>query len=301
MRVVLSGASGLIGTSLRQHLSAEGHDVVQLVRRPAATEAEIQWAPERREIPATALDSADVVINLSGAGIGDKRWSRDRKTELIDTRVQPTATLAEAIAAATSKPVFLSASGIGFYGNRGDELLDETSTSGDLFLSEICRQWEDAAQPARDAGARVAHLRTGVVLTPKGGALARQLPLFKLGLGGKFGSGKQWLPWVTLDDEVRAIDFLMTAEVSGPVNICAPSAVTAGDFAKALGKALGRPAALPVPSFGPSLIFGSELVRELLLAGQHAVPDVLRTAGFTFNHAQLDVGLKELLKKPTVT
>lgn len=298
MRVVVAGASGLIGSALRAHLTSQGHDVVQLVRRPPTSASEIQWAPERRELGAGTLDGADVVVNLSGVGIGDKRWTRDYKNELIASRVAPTSTLAEAIAAMSTRPVFLSSSASGFYGDRGDELLNEDASSGTLFLSEVCRQWEAATKPAADAGGRVVLFRTGVVLTPEGGALKRQLPLFKLGLGGRFGSGKQWLSWIALGDEVRAIEYLMTSDVEGPVNLCAPTPVTGSEFAKTLGRVLGRPALLPIPSFGPGLLFGSELVNELLLASQRAQPTVLAASGFTFLHSTLEDALRSMLDKP---
>ena len=295
MRIVISGSSGLIGTALRTSLSTAGHDVVRLVRR-APQSGEIQWDPRAGSLDPQSLHGADAVINLSGAGIGDKRWSDSYKQELLDSRLHTTKLLAATIAMAENGPaVFLSGSAIGIYGARDDEQLDESSSLGTGFLADLCRQWEDATSAAEAAGARVAQLRTGIVLSPKGGALKKQLPLFKLGLGGKFGSGKAWQSWVSLPDEVAAISHLLTADVHGPVNITAPNPVTNAEFTRTLGHVLKRPAFLPIPSFGPKLLLGGELADALLFTGQRVLPTMLQRSGFEFTHSKLDEALRALL------
>ena len=219
MKIIVSGASGLIGQPLVASLRKHGHEVVQLVRRtPRANES--QWNPSAGQLDVAVLEGADAVIHLSGAGIGDRRWTAKYKQELLDSRTKSTSLLATTIAECNKKPsVFLSGSAIGIYGARGDEQLTEQSSHGISFLAEICKQWEAAAKPAIDAGVRTVFLRTGIVLTPLGGALKKQLPLFKLGLGGKFGNGKQWQSWISLDDEITAIEHLLTANISGAVNL----------------------------------------------------------------------------------
>jgi uncharacterized protein (TIGR01777 family) len=234
-------------------------------------------------------------VHLAGAGIGDHRWTDEYKREVLDSRVRSTALLAERIAQASAKPVFLSGSAIGAYGASDDRELDEQSPFGTGFLADVCRQWEAAAAPAAAAGARVAFLRTGIVLTTKGGALKKMLPLFRLGLGGKFGNGKQWQSWITLDDEVGAIVHLLTEPVSGPVNLTAPNPATGAQFAKALGAALHRPAVVPVPAFAPKLLLGAELADALLFTGQRVFPRALQRAGYQFRHPQLDTALTAVL------
>ncbi|MFZ9884496.1 MAG: TIGR01777 family oxidoreductase, partial [Ilumatobacteraceae bacterium] len=230
MKIIVSGASGLIGQPLVASLRKRGHEVVQLVRRaPRANES--QWNPSAGQLDVAVLEGADAVIHLSGAGIGDRRWTAKYKQELLDSRTKSTSLLATTIAKCNKKPsVFLSGSAIGIYGARGDEQLTEQSSHGISFLAEICKQWEAAAKPAIDAGVRTVFLRTGIVLTPLGGALKKQLPIFKLGLGGKFGNGKQWQSWISLDDEIAAIEHLLTANVSGAVNLTAPNPVTNAEF-----------------------------------------------------------------------
>ena len=297
MKIIISGASGLIGKPLVASLRKHGHEVVQLVRRaPRANER--QWNPSAGQLDVAVIDGADAVIHLSGAGIGDRRWTAKYKQELLDSRTKSTSLLATTIAKCSKKPsVFLSASGIGIYGARGDEQLTEQSSHGDSFLAEICKQWEAAAKPAIDAGVRTVFLRTGIVLTPLGGALKKQLPLFKLGLGGKFGNGKQWQSWISLDDELSAIEHLLTANVSGAVNLTAPNPVTNAEFTKALGRTLRRPALLPIPKFGPKLLLGSELAEALLFTGQRVMPTELQKSGFAFQHPTIDVALRALLNK----
>jgi uncharacterized protein (TIGR01777 family) len=295
MRIVISGSTGLIGTALVEHLQGAGHQVVRLVRR-AASGTDVQWDPAAGSLPAAAIDGADAVINLSGAGIGDHRWTDEYRRELLDSRLRSTELLATTIAGVDSKPaVFLSGSAIGWYGDRGDERLDEQSARGTGFLSDLCQQWEAATGAAESAGVRVAHLRTGIVLTPRGGALKKQLPLFKLGLGGKFGNGRQWQSWISLDDEVGAITHLLTSDVHGAVNLTAPTPVTNAEFTKVLGSVLHRPTVLPIPSFGPKLLLGGDLAEALLFTGQQVLPEVLTADGYAFRHATLDVALRALL------
>ena len=296
MRVVMSGSSGLIGTALVASLRSQGHTVVRLVRRAAGGADEISWDPAAGTLDPASLDGADAVVNLSGAGIGDRRWTDAYKRELLDSRLHTTELLARTIAATERRPsVFLSGSAIGWYGPRGDEELSESATAGSGFLADICAKWEDATGPAEAAGVRTAHLRTGIVLSPRSGALKKQLPLFKLGLGGRFGRGTQWQSWISIDDEVAAIEHLLTADVAGPVNLTAPNPVTNREFTKVLASVLKRPAFVPIPSFGPKLVLGGELADALLFTGQRVVPTKLQASGYVFQHATLEVALRALL------
>ena len=297
MKIIISGASGLIGKPLVASLRKHGHEVVQLVRRsPQANEK--QWNPSAGQLDVAVLEGCDAVIHLSGAGIGDRRWTTKYKQELVESRTKSTSLLATTIANCAKKPsVFLSGSAIGIYGPRGDEELTEQSSNGSSFLAEICNQWEAAAKPAVDAGVRTVYLRTGIVLTPLGGALKKQLPLFKLGLGGKFGDGRAWQSWISLDDELAAIEHLLTAKVSGAVNLTAPNPVTNADFTTALARALKRLAILPIPKFGPKLLLGGELADALLFTGQRVMPIELQKSGFAFQHPTIDVALRALLNK----
>jgi hypothetical protein len=297
MKIVISGASGLIGKRLVEQLQHHGHDVVRLVRRAAGT-GEVMWDPKAGVLSASALEGADAVIHLSGAGIGDKRWTTSYKREILESRTITTNLIATTIANMNRKPsVFLSGSAIGIYGPRGDEQLNEVSTDGTSFLADVCKQWEDAAKPASDAGIRTVLLRTGIVLTTKGGALKKQLPLFQLGLGGKFGNGKQWQSWISIDDEVGAIEHLLTANVSGAVNLTAPNPVTNAEFASTLARVVKRPAFLPIPPFAPKAILGGELADALLFTGQRVLPAALNASGYQFVHPTLEVALRALLNK----
>lgn len=297
MKIIISGASGLIGTELSSHLKRSGHDVWRLVRRSAGKN-EISWDPAKGVLNGADIEGTDAIVHLSGAGIGDKRWTPSYKKEILDSRTLSTGLLARTIASLSRKPtVFLSGSAIGIYGARGDEKLDEQSTNGKSFLADVCKQWEAAAEPAISAGIRTVLLRTGIVLTPRGGALKKQLPLFKIGAGGKFGRGDQWQSWISLDDEIRAIEYLLTANVSGPVNLTAPNPVTNAQFTTTLAKVLKRPALLPIPSFGPKLLLGGELADALLFTGQRVLPNALVASGFKFAHSNLEEALRSLLKK----
>jgi uncharacterized protein (TIGR01777 family) len=282
MRVAVGGSSGLIGRALVEALGREGHEVVRLVRREPRAAGEVSWDPGTPLDPA-ALAGVDAAINLAGAGVGDKRWTPEYKKTLVDSRVQSTRTLAEALAGLAPLPrVLIGGSAIGYYGDGGDRPLDEASPPGDDFLARLCVQWEAATAPAEAAGIRVVHARTGLVVAPKGGAFGRMFPLFKLGLGGRLGSGRQYWSVISLEDEVRALVFLLTADVSGPVNLTGPTPVTNAEATRALGLVLHRPTLLPVPAFGLRLVLG-EFASEPLRS-QRVLPKALTAAGFTFRH-----------------
>jgi uncharacterized protein (TIGR01777 family) len=288
MRVVVAGAHGLIGSALVPRLAAEGHHVVPL-ERPA------QWDPERGTIDRGALAGAHVVVNLAGENVFG-RWTAEKKRRIRQSRVEGTRLISEAVAALESPPaMLLAASAIGYYGDRGDEPLTEASAPGSDFLAQVARDWEAATASAARAGIRVVHLRFGVVLSPAGGALARLLPPFRLGLGGPVGSGAQYFSWIAMDDLLAALLFLWnTPELSGAVNLTHPHPVTNREFAQSLGRVLGRPAVIPVPAFALRLAFGAEGA-EMLRSGQRVLPERLLTAGFRFRHADLDAALRALL------
>lgn len=295
MNVLVTGSSGLIGTALIKKLSAHGHQVTRLVRRTPRP-GEVRWDPDEGSIETAPLQQLDAVVHLAGAGIGDHRWTDEYKQQLLDSRMRGTALLATTLAALDHKPaVLLSASAIGIYGDRGDEELDETSAVGSGFLADLCVQWEAATAPAEHAGIRVAHLRTGIVLSELGGALKKQLPLYKLGLGGRIGSGKPWQSWISLDDEIGAIVHLLTSNHAGVVNLTAPNPVPQSEFVRELGRALHRPTVFLIPSFAPKLLLGAELVDNLLLSGQRVLPKVLLADGYTFRHATLPDALASIL------
>ncbi|WP_447006317.1 TIGR01777 family oxidoreductase [Saccharothrix isguenensis] len=284
MRVVIAGSSGLIGTSLVAALRGAEHEVLRLVRRRPGAPDERGWDPPAGRIDAGALDGADVVVNLCGAGVADKRWSDERKQVLLDSRTVPTEVLAAAVAE-HGVPALVNASAIGYYGDTGDEVVDEASPSGTGFLAELCRQWEAATQPA-DEHARVARLRTGLVISPSGGLFGRIKPLFSFFLGGRLGNGRQYMPWISLDDAVSAIRFVVEHDISGPVNVTAPSPVTNAEFTRTVGHALHRPTPWIAPPFVLKAVLG-DLAEEGLLSGQRAVPRVLEQRGFQFLHPAL--------------
>ena len=298
MKILITGASGLIGQALTKQLNASGHTTVAAVRREPRRNDEVQWNPTTGEMSPSAFDGVDAVVHLAGAGIGDKRWTDAYKMEILQSRTLGTALLADTMASLDKKPsVFLSGSAIGIYGQRDDTELGEDATIGTGFLADVCRDWEAASAAASAAGIRTVLLRTGIVLSPKGGALKKQLPLFKLGLGGKFGNGKQWQSWISITDEVNAIIHLLTSNLSGAVNLTAPNAVTNAEFTRVLASVVSRPAILPIPSFGPKLLLGGELADALLFTGQRVVPNALVADGFLFAHPTLDVALRALLNK----
>jgi uncharacterized protein (TIGR01777 family) len=298
MKILITGASGLIGQALTKQLNATGHTTVAAVRREPRRNDEVQWNPTTGEMSPSAFDGVDAVVHLAGAGIGDKRWTDSYKMEILQSRTLGTALLADTMASLDKKPsVFLSGSAIGIYGVRDDTELGEDAAIGTGFLADVCRDWEAASASASAAGIRTVLLRTGIVLSPKGGALKKQLPLFKLGLGGKFGNGKQWQSWISITDEVNAIIHLLTSNLSGAVNLTAPNAVTNSEFTRVLASVVSRPAILPIPSFGPKLLLGGELADALLFTGQRVVPNALVADGFHFAHPTLDVALRALLNK----
>ena len=280
-RVVLSGASGMIGAALCNGLDTAGYSILRLVRRRPASAKELQWDPSA--VPALPdagpLEGATAVIHLSGANIAEGRWTAKRRRELWESRIVSTRALAETLAGLERRPeALLVASATGFYGNRGEQLLDENSLSGQGFLAGMCREWEAAAEPARRAGIRLVHLRTGIVLAPGQGALARMTPLFRLGLGGPLGTGSQWQSWISLPDLVAAILFVLeNPTISGPVNLTAPNPVTNMQFTRALARQLKRPAWLPAPAFALRLAFG-QMADEALLASARVYPSRLTGA-----------------------
>ena len=299
-KIAITGASGLIGTALRSALEADGHTVIPVVRRPVASgETAVRWDPSAGTIDAAGLEGLDGVIHLAGAGIGDRRWTDAYKRELLESRTRGTDLLARTLASLDAPPpVLVSGSAIGFYGDTGDAAVDETAPNGHDFLAELCVHWEASSAPASEAGIRVAHLRTGIVLTPGGGALAKLLPLFKLGAGGRMGSGRQWWSWISLADEIAVIRWLLENEVSGPVNATAPNPVTNAEMTRVLGSVLHRPTLLPVPSFGPKILLGSELAQALLFTSQRVEPAVLTGHGFTFTDPTLEGALRSMLGRP---
>jgi uncharacterized protein len=298
MRVVVTGSSGLIGRALCSHLLGNGHEVVRVVRQPVRTDdLVLHWNPQAGTIDASGLEGADAAIHLAGAGIGDRRWSEARKRGLVESRSRSTALISSALAGLDRPPrVLVSASAIGFYGDRGDEVLTEQSPPGDDFLALLCVRWEADTAPAAEAGIRVICARSGIVLSPNGGALPKLLPLFKLGLGGRFGSGAQWWSWITLDDEIRAMEWLLENDVRGPVNLSAPNPVTNREFTRVLSAVLRRPALLPVPGFGPRLLLGSEFADAMLFASARVRPAVLESRGYVFSHYDLEAGLRKILR-----
>lgn len=294
-RVAVTGASGLIGSALVARLAREGVAVRRLVRR-APRDDEAAWDPDADRIDAGALDGVDAVVHLAGENIA-QRWNAEVKRRLRDSRVRGTTLLARAVAArASSVRTLLSASAVGIYGDRGDEPLDETSAPGGDFLSHLAVEWERSADAARDAGVRVAHPRTGIVLAAHGGALERMLPPFRLGVGGPLGDGRQWTSWIALADMVEAlVHALRDVTLAGPFNCTAPAPVRNAELAATLGRVLHRPALLPTPTFALNLLFGREMVEATLLASQRALPRRLEQAGFRFAHPTLEGALRHEL------
>jgi hypothetical protein len=295
MRISVTGSSGLIGSALVPFLTAQGHEVGRVVRSTTAAGA-WRWDPGAGHVDAGAVNGKDAVVHLAGETIAAGRWSAARKARIRDSRVRGTRVVAEAVARADPRPkALLCASAMGFYGDRGDERLTEASAPGRGFLSEVSREWEEACAPARDQGVRVVNLRFGIVLSPAGGALAKMLLPFRLGAGGVVGSGKQWWSWVALDDVVGAIRHaLVTAGLSGPLNVAAPSPVTNAEFTRTLGRVLARPTLFPVPVFAARLAFG-EMADALLLASARVVPERLQQTGYVFRHPELEGALRHLL------
>lgn len=297
MRVLVTGASGLVGAALGTRLQAEGHTVTPLVRGQWANTDQPSWDPQKGRIELGKGAPFEAFVHLAGENIAAGRWTVKQKRAIRDSRVDGTRLLCEAIAKLEEKPrVLICASAIGFYGERGDTELDETSPSGTGFLPDVCREWEEATQPAIEVGVRVVHLRIGVVLASEGGALAKMLTPFKMGVGGVIGNGRQYMSWISLTDVVRVIQFALRDEtLQGPVNTVAPGAVTNREFTKTLGKTLGRPTIFPMPAFAAKLAFG-EMAEALLLGSTRVTPKRLTDAGFSFEHPQLSEALSAILK-----
>ena len=294
MRIAITGSSGLIGTAVAAHLEAEGHTVVRFVRGDPAR-SESLWNPQSGWIRPGALEGVDAVVHLAGESIGDGRWTDKRRLELRASRIEPTRLLVTHLAALANPPALIAASAIGYYGNRGDEVLDEGSARGSGFLADLTADWEAEAIAARAAGVRTAILRFGVVLSGRGGALPRMLPPFRFGLGGTLGRGRQWMSWVTLADAVAAIRHVVGGSADGVFNVTAPGPVTNREFTRALAAALHRPALFAVPPFALRLLLG-ESADELLLASQRVMPSRLLAAGFEFEHAEIAAALPAALK-----
>ncbi len=291
MRIVVGGSSGFIGTAMVERLRAAGHEVVRLVRRDPEAKDEVAWRPSVEPLDPAVVDGADAAVNLAGAGVGDHRWNDAYKALLRASRVNSTHALATAIAAAATPPrVLLNSSAVGFYGDTGDREVDESAAPGSGFFPELCQAWEAATKPAEEAGIRVAHLRTGLALGPGGGLLKPIARLFRFGLGGRLGSGRQWMPWVSLADVVSATEHLLTADdVTGAVNLTGPAPVTNAEFTRTLARLLHRPALLPAPKFALRLVlgeFGGEAVRS-----QRVLPAVLAGSGYRFAHPDLTSAL----------
>jgi uncharacterized protein (TIGR01777 family) len=300
VRVGVTGSSGLIGSTLVSALRERGDDVVRFVRpdSPHDTDKVVRWDPSRGVVDDTDLGLVggfDAVVNLAGAGLADRRWTNARKEEIRRSRTDATSLLVRLLSESSGTPYLASASALGVYGSRGDEVLDETSSIGDDFLARVCTDWERATAPLERSGGAVAHLRTGIVLTSRGGALKKQLPLFRFGLGGHFGSGRQWLSPISLRDEVRAILWLLATRAAGPFNLVAPTAVTNRDFTHALARHVHRPALLPVPAVALRVVLGTELVDNAVLASQRAVPSALLASGFSFEDGDIDSILSSAL------
>ncbi len=288
-KIAITGASGLIGSALVGDLRDKGHEVLRLVRRPVASADEVQWDPKNESIDIASLAGVNAVINLAGAGVGDKRWTSAYKNEILNSRVSSTRTIAKAVE--ELKPdVFISASAIGWYGETGDRAVTEADRGGDDFLAGVCEQWEAAADLAPSV--RTVKMRIGVILDPTGGALGKMLPLFKFGVGGKLGSGKQWWSWITLHDQIRAIEFLMDSDLFGAVNTTSPNPATNSEFTAALARALHRPALLPVPGFALKLALGG--FSSELLGSKKVISEKLSTAGFVFDYPHVAPALSAL-------
>ena len=294
-RVAITGASGLIGSALSAFLRARGDEVVHLVRREARTPTEVSWDPATRTLRPADLSGLTAVVHLAGAGVADHRWTAAYKREILASRVDGTATIAAALAELQEPVVLVSGSAIGAYGDRGDEILTEDSLSGQGFLADVVRAWEAATEPAQDAGLRVAHARTGIVLTPDGGAMARVLPLARFGLAGPLGAGRQYWSWITLHDELRALGHLIDQDISGPVNLVSPQPLRQVEAMRALGAVLGRPALLPAPAFALKAVMG-EFAGEIL-ASQRVVPSVLTASGFVFDHDTIETAMRWLVEQ----
>ena len=291
-RIAITGASGLIGTALVGHLKSEGHTVQRFVRRPVVAPDEIQWDPKSGYVDIEALRGVDAVIHLAGVGVGDKRWSKKYKSEILNSRLLGTTAIAHAVNEVKPQ-VFISASAIGWYGESGNRSVIESDRVGDDFLAAVCREWEGAADLVTDV--LTVKLRTGLVLDPTGGALGKMLPLFRLGLGGKLGNGKQWWSWITLHDVIRAITFLLENKVEGPVNLTSPNPVTNQEFTSALARAMHRPALFPAPAIALKIALGG--FSSEILGSKKVIPQVLGDSGFTWDYPHITNALTALIQE----
>ena len=289
-RIAVTGASGLIGSALVGYLKSQGHTVQRLVRRPAVSAEEITWDPIAGTVDMEALAGVDAVIHLAGAGVSDKRWTKKYKSEILNSRLLGTTTIAKAVAIVKPQ-VFISASAIGWYGESGNRAVVENDRVGDDFLAAVCREWESAADLAGDV--RTVKLRTGLVLDPTGGALGKMLPIFRFGLGGKLSNGKQWWSWITLHDQIRAIAFLLENKVSGPVNLTSPNPVTNSEFTAGLARAIHRPALFPVPALALKIVLGG--FSSEVLGSKKVMPQALTEVGFTFDYPHISSALEKLV------
>lgn len=298
MKVLVTGATGLVGTALGAALKADGHEVFRLTRSEPKEGNDITWNPNSHDLPKARLEGLDAVVHLAGENIAGKRWTKAVKEELRKSRVDNTKFLCDTLAQLQQPPkTLICASAIGYYGIRGNEILTESTTPGTGFLADLCRDWEAACEPARKMGMRVVNLRIGVVLSPKGGALAKMLTPFRMGVGGVIGSGRQYWSWVAIDDVVGAIQFCLTnSHMSGPVNATAPTPVTNTEFTKTLGSVLGRPTIFPMPAFAARLALG-EMADDLLLGSARVMPFRLSESNFQFKYPKLDDALRSLLNR----
>jgi uncharacterized protein (TIGR01777 family) len=297
MKILVSGSHGLVGTALVKSLEAAGHEVFSLVRYYPHAKTEIEWSPDRYSIALARIEGFDAVVSLAGESIAEGRWTDEKKQRIRDSRVKGTKLLGDALANLTAPPkTFICASAIGYYGNRGDEILNETSAPGSDFLSQVCVEWEKATALASEKGIRVVNARFGIILDKNGGALKKMLPPFRMGVGGRIGNGKQWMSWIALADVIGALNFaLATDTLRGPANFVAPNPVTNAEFTKTLGKVLSRPTLFPIPAFGIRLLFG-EMGETLLLGSQRVDPQQLKSTGYQFQFAQLEPALRDILK-----
>lgn len=298
MKILVGGSHGLVGTALIKSWETQGHEIFRLVRHAPGAKTEVEWSPDRYSIALARIEGFDAVVNLAGESIAEGRWTDDKKRKIRESRVKGTKLLGDALANLTQPPkTFMCASAIGYYGNRGDEILTEASAPGDDFLADVCVEWEKATALATEKGIRVVNARFGVILDADGGALKRMLPPFRLGVGGKVGSGKQWMSWIALEDVIAGINFALTNDsLGGPVNFVAPNPVTNLEFTKTLGKVLSRPTLLPIPAFGVRLAFG-EMGEALLLGGQRVVPKRLVQTGYKFQYPELSGTLQHALDR----
>jgi uncharacterized protein (TIGR01777 family) len=291
-RIAITGASGLIGSALVGHLKSEGHTVLRLVRRTPVSPDEVQWDPKSGYVNLDALRGVDAIIHLAGAGVGDRRWNKKYKAEILNSRLMGTTTIANAVT--ELKPdVFISGSAIGWYGESGNRAVIESDKCGDDFLAAVCREWEAAADLAQNT--RTIKIRTGLVLDPTGGALGKMLPLFRFGLGGKMGNGKQWWSWITLHDLIRAITFMLEGDLEGPINLTSPNPVTNQEFTSALARAMHRPALFPAPAIALKIAMGG--FSSEILGSKKVIPQALADAGFEWNYPHITNALTALVSE----